>query len=140
MPDAQGDDGIPQLPSAHPPLKEGLASETANAENCFSIFWLPHSHWGTCSLLRINISLTLPQSVQRYSKIGMFHLFTLSCTGAQQSTNQRPIEHACPGVFRNRTGASGTAYKAIIGISQSRAQHNSQSQADYGYSPQLFKH
>jgi len=37
MPDAQGEDGTPQLPSAQPPLNDGFTSETANAENCFSI-------------------------------------------------------------------------------------------------------
>ena len=62
MPDAQGDEGRPQLPSAHPPPKLGAALDTAKAENCFTIRSLPQSHTGFCSALRIRISLCLPQS------------------------------------------------------------------------------
>jgi hypothetical protein len=69
MPEAQGDDGKEQEPSAHDgPL---LPSETAKAENNFSRSSLPHVHCGLSDPDRIRISDVLPHELHLYSNIGI---------------------------------------------------------------------
>jgi len=73
MPDAHGDEGRLQLPSAHeePEWPVVPACDTAKVENSFSMFLLPHEQVTASSLDLTRISDRLPQSLQTYSNTGI---------------------------------------------------------------------
>jgi len=75
MPEAHGEEGSPQLPSAQPPEADIPPSETAKAENFFFRFLLPQEQTNSSFSERTRNSVVLPHFSQVYSKMGIVFSF-----------------------------------------------------------------